>query len=512
MDLEPLARPEQEITEEEWQRTPASVKRLIQDLERRVSALEQENQRLRERLASNSANSSLPPSSDRPEMPPCLPKKPSGKKRGGQPGHAGHTRKLIPVEQCQKVVNHYPQRCRHCGQRLAGQDPQPHRHQVVDLPPVVPQVEEHRLHQLGCPQCGTATRAQLPREVPASGYGPGVVATVAVLGGFYRASQRMTQAALSDLFGVELALGTVEALRQQASEAVAAPVAAACQYVQQQPVVHSDETGFAQGNGDGRNPTQCQAWLWVAVTTWVTVFRVSLSRSQRAAQELLGKAFAGILVSDRWSGYHWVRLRRRQLCWAHLKREFQKIAERGGDSGRLGEALLEQARLLFACWHRVREGTLSRGSFQRAAGTIRRLVKSLLEEGAAYRPQPREQSARDRTARTCRQLLKLEPALWLFVRVEGVEPTNNAAERAIRPAVLWRRTSFGTQSAAGSEFVARMLTVVLTLRSQQRSVLDYLRQACRAAREGVSAPSLLPKSFDNANHMLPACYLPLDTL
>jgi transposase len=504
MDLGPMAQPEQEISEEEWQRTPARVKRLIQDLERRVSALEQENQRLREQLGSNSANSSLPPTSDRPEVPPRPPKEPSGQRRGGQPGHAGHIRKLVPVEQCQKVVHHYPRQCRRCGQPLAGQDRQPYRHQVVDLPPLVPQVEEHRLHQLGCPKCGTATRAQLPPEVPASGYGPGVVATVAVLGGFYRASQRMTQAALSDLFGVELALGTVEALRQQASEAVAVPVEEARQYVQQQPVVHSDETGLAQGNADGRNPTQRQAWLWVAVTAWVTVFRVSLSRSQSAARDLLGKAFAGILVSDRWSGYHWVRLRRRQLCWAHLRREFQKIAERGGDSGRLGEALLEQARLLFACWHRVQAGTLGREGFQRVAGTIRRRMKTILEEGGAYRPQLREQCARARTARTCRQLLKLEPALWLFVRVEGVEPTNNAAERAIRPAVLWRRTSFGTQSAAGSQFVARMLTVVLTLRSQQRNVLDYLRQSCRAAREGVSAPSLLPSKSESANHVFSA--------
>jgi transposase len=502
MELERLAQPEPGIAEEEWQRTPSSVKRLIQDLERRVSALEQENQRLREQLGSNSSNSSLPPSSDRPEVPPRAPKEPSGKKRGGQPGHAGHSRKLIPVEHCQKVVNYYPRQCRRCGQKLAGQDRQPYRHQVVEIPPIAPRVEEHRLHQLGCPRCGTATRAQLPREVPASGYGPGVVATVAVLGGLYRASQRMTQAALSDLFGVELALGTVEALRQEASQAVAAPVAEACQYVQQQRVVHSDETSFAQGNADGQNPTQRPAWLWVAVTIWVTVFRVSLSRSQRAARQLLGKAFAGILVSDRWAGYHWVRLVRRQLCWAHLQREFQKIVERGGDSGHIGEALLEQARQLFACWHRVRAGTLAPGSFRRTAKHIRQRVKTLLEQGAAYCPLPGDTSARARTARTCRQLLKLEPALWLFVYVEGVEPTNNAAERAIRPAVLWRRTSFGTQSAAGSEFVARMLTVVLTLRSQQRNVIEYLRQACRAAREGGSAPSLLPRMSQDANHLL----------
>jgi IS1 family transposase len=295
---------------------------------------------------------------------------------------------------------------------------------------------------------------------------------------------------------VPLALGTVSHLEEQMSAALAEPHAAALEAVRSAPVKHVDETGWKKG---GR-----PRWLWAAVTRTVALFVVHAGRGAAGLKALLGESFAGILCTDRWAVYERLPVGRRQLCWAHLKREFQKFAERGGASRHLGEALLKQEQRLFACWHRVREGTLSRGSFRKTAGTIRRQVKTLLEQGAAYRPQPGEQSARARTARTCRQLLKLEPAWWLFIRVEGVEPTNNAAERAIRPAVLWRRTSFGTQSAGGSEFVARMLTVVTTLRSQQRNVIEYLRQACRAAREGVPAPSLLPKMSESANHLLSA--------
>jgi IS1 family transposase len=305
-------------------------------------------------------------------------------------------------------------------------------------------------------------------------------------------SERMTQAAMKDLFGVETALGTVNSLRQEASRAVSEPVEEAREYVKKQDIVYSDETGFAQGNADGSNPTKQKAWLWAAVTQSVTVFIVQLSRGQAAARKLLGEAFLGLAVTDRWSGYNWLSLSRRQLCWAHLKRDFTKISERDGESGRIGKLLLEQEQLLFRYWHKVRDGTLKRSSFRIYAGKIRQTVKSLLEEGANYDPQPGEKTARAMTARTCRELLKLEPAMWLFVRVEGLEPTNNAAERAIRPAVLWRKSSFGTQSAQGSEFLARMLTVVMTLRAQDRNIFDYLVEACRAARQGGCPPSLLP--------------------
>jgi transposase len=323
MTDEVLALAGEEISAEDWQRTPASVKRLllasaseVAELKERVALLEEENRLLREQLASNSQNSSRPPSSDGPgAKAPRSSRATTGKKRGGQPGHQGHKRKLVPVEQCQKVVEHYPEQCRRCGAELFGSDPRPYRHQVVELPVVEPYVEEHRLHQLSCAGCGDKTRAGLPREVAASGYGPRLVATVALLGGMYRASERLTQMALADLFGVVLSLGTVNTLRQEASKAVACAVDEAHTYtlagtgVKEQAVVGADETGFAQGNADGGNPTRRKAWLWVAVTALVTVFQVSLSRGQEAARALLGTAFAGILGSDRWSGYNWLAVR-----------------------------------------------------------------------------------------------------------------------------------------------------------------------------------------------------------
>src|SRR5262249_43965619 len=294
-----------------------------------------------------SQNSSQPPSADGPAAPRRPAKAPRGKRRGAQPGHPGHVRALYPVEQCQRVVEHYPAQCRRCGRKLFGVDAQPYRHQVVGLPRIEPYVEEHRLHERTCRACGTATRAALPPEVPLSGYGPRVVATVALLSSEYRLSERMVEGLMQDLLNVSISVGTVANQREEASRAVAAPVEEAHQHVQQAKVVHADETGFRQGHADGGNPEGRKAWLWVAVTEWVAVFLVQLSRGQDAARELLGAAFSGRLVSDRWGGYNWVRLLRRQLCLAHLKREFTKIAERGGASERIGQGLLEQEARLF---------------------------------------------------------------------------------------------------------------------------------------------------------------------
>lgn len=496
MNEEPQTPPE--ITAAEWEQTPVSVKLLIKHLEenfeKRIGALEEENRYLREQIGRNSSNSSQPPSSDSPAQKPEKKQQRSGKKRGGQKGHAGYSRELIAVEKCRVSEDHIPPECGKCGNKLRGKDASPYRHQVVELPPIEPYVEEHRLHQLECNKCGALTRAKLPAGVPESGYGVRVVAIAAMLSGLYRMSERMVQTAFQDLFGIVMALGTVNSLRQEASLAVAAPVEQACEYVKEQPVINSDETGFTQGNADGLNPEKRKAWLWVAVTELVTVFRVTLNRGQVSAQLLLGTILTAILITDRWNAYNCFPLNQRQLCWAHLKRDFTKISERAGKSGRIGAQLLALEGLLFRDWHKVRDGTLTRDGFIEQADQIRLQVKSLLQEAASYEPKKGDKSALAMTARTCAEMLKLEPAMWLFVRVAGVEPTNNRAEQAIRPAVLWRKNSFGTQSLAGSLFVARIMTVVMTLRSQQRNPLDYMVEACQAFRDGNAAPSLLPNA------------------
>jgi transposase len=288
-------------------------------------------------------------------------------------------------------------------------------------------------------------------------------------------SKRTSQEGLEDLFGVSVSLGSISDAERVVSEALAAPVQEAHAYVQKQPVAGADETGWRQGSK--------RAWLWVAVTTWVTVFRIHLSRGADAARALLG-TFAGYLTTDRWNGYNGFPLRRRQLCWAHLIRDFEGFTERGASAARIGKALLVEVKEMFSLWKRVRDGTLKRSSFRVYMIPIRRAVLRALRRGT--------RCGESKTEGMCEMILKVEPALWTFVRIPGVEPTNNASERAIRPAVLYRKGCFGTHSAGGSRFVERVLTVVASLRQQGRNVLDYLTRACEASIHHRKPPSLLP--------------------
>ena len=459
-----------------WEQTPVAVQEYIRTLEARVAALEATVQRLLERLQQDSRTSSRPPSSDPPQRRSPRRRTPSGRKPGGQPGHQGHTRVLVPLEDVATVLPIKPTHCSRCHLPLHGEDPQPYRHQVIDLPPVQPVVTEYQVHRLACPACGSPTRAALPVGVPAGGFGPRVQAIVALCTGAYHLSKRTTQDVMADLFGIPLSLGTIANLEHATMQALAAPVAEAQTHVRAQSIAHLDETGWREGHA--------RAWLWVAVTAWVTVFVVRLSRGAKVAQELLGERFCGILVTDRWSAYTWYPTRWRQVCWAHLLRDFEAMMERGGRSQEIGTALRAQAHQMFHQWHRVCDGTLPHAEFRGLMRPIRCHVARLLKAG--------QTCGVAKTEGVCREMLKVYDALWTFVRVEGVEPTNNAAERAIRPGVLWRKGSFGTQSANGSRFVEAMMTVVATLKQQHRNVLAYMMDVCQSADTGAPAPSLLP--------------------
>ncbi|AFZ28345.1 Transposase IS66 family (plasmid) [Cylindrospermum stagnale PCC 7417] len=491
----------EQIPAEDWGKTPTSVKKLVEEMAQQIEQQSKKltevlsvQEQLLEKINRTSVNSSSPPSSDPPGFGKKWQKTKSGKKRGGQPGHKGNSRDLYPIEECSSVIDHHPEECGNCGATLTGVDTNPYRHQIVEIPPISPIVIEHRLHQLTCIGCGTKTRAILPEDVNPSGYGVRVVALVALLSGVYRNSQRMVQSAMQEVFGISISLGTVNRLRLEASNAVATCVDEAKLYIQNANIVGADETSFNQGNIDGFNPEQRRAWLWVAVTPLVTFFEIALTRCTQGAKNLLGENFRGILNSDRHGAYNWVDLERRQLCWAHLRREFIKISERSGVSAELGTILVKQQEKLFELWHRVRDGTLSRGDFVELVQEIRSSIRATLLEADEYQITAREKTPLAKTVRTCRQLLKVESAMWLFVTTVSVEPTNNAAERAIRPAVIWRRTSFGSQTQAGSVFVARMLTVLTTLKSQKRNVLEFMTQAVVAARGAKTAPSLLPET------------------
>ena len=460
-----------------WDQTPAAVQDYLEALEARVAALEALVQQMREQLQQDSRTSSRPPSSDPPQALAKRPRhEPTGRRPGGQPGHEGQTRVVVPIETVDVVVPVKPARCRRCQHPLQGEDPQPQRHQVTEIPPVKPVVTEYQLHQLVCPVCGEMTRAEVPPGVPTGGFGPRVQATTALCTGAYHLSKRMTQELLQAFFGVEVGLGTIANLEQATTQAVAEPVSEARAYVRRQPAAYADETGWREGHQ--------RAWLWTAVTAWVTVFLVRRSRGGQVAQELLGEGFWGWLVTDRWSAYTWYPTWRRQLCWAHLLRDIDAMIARDGRSQEIGEALRGEARQMFHWWHRVRDGTLTQASFRTYMQPVRREVERLLEAG--------QTCGVPKTEGTCRELCKLRQALWTFVRHPEVEPTNNAAERAIRPGVLWRKMSFGTQSAEGSRFVEAMMTVVATLKQQHRNVLDYVTAACQAALSGEPAPSLLP--------------------
>jgi transposase len=445
-----------------------------------LASLQARVQELEARLGQNSSNSSRPPSTDPPNAPKRPPAPPTGRRPGAQPGHPAHQRALVPADHVDVVVAHWPRQCRRCQAALVPEQApvvgEPVRHQVTELPPVRAQVTEHRLYHLRCPDCGTPTCATLPAEVSPGAFGPRLQATVAVLSGRYRLSRREVAGVCMDVLGAPLAVGSVEGLCHATAEALAAPVAALEAAVQQAAAAHADETSWRQAGQ--------RCWLWVVVTALATVFTIAPSRGRVVIRGLLGAAFAGYLITDRWSAYTWLPPERRQVCWAHLRRDFQALVDLGGAARPIGEAGLALIARLFDAWYAGRDEPAPRPRLAAETAPLRAEFHALLEQG------PR--SGHYKAIGLCDSLLKLEPALWTFLTVAGVEPTNNAAEQALRPAVLWRKGSFGTQSAGGNAFVTRMLSVAATCKQQHRSLLDYLTAVCLAAQRGQPSPSLLP--------------------
>lgn len=491
-----------QISDEDWQQTPAAVQQAFSSLYHQFLLLEVRSQanelqlaqlreqvtqiddlkaemaELRERLGQNSSNSSKPPSSDPPQQQhQPIQRESGGRKRGGQVGHAGKGRKLKAVAQVDRLIDLRPTSCLHCGSLLLGDDPQPVRHQVSDVPVSRALVTEYRRHTLKCLSCGVANQASWPLEMPRGSFGPRTQAVVAYLSGRLHLSHRDVVEAMEVLHGVKLSLGSVSALQRQVSAALAGPVQTAQSYVQRQAVNHVDETSWYQQDK--------LHWLWLAATEAVTVFRVLAGRGAAQAKQMISKSARGIVITDRYTAYNWLPLQRRQLCWAHLKRDFQAMAEREGKSAEIGQGLLEQTGELFHLWHQRRDGLLSQANWRRQVKVIEQEVKKLLIAGT--------ESGHAKTRHSCANILQVEPCLWTFARKAGVEPTNNNAERALRRAVMWRKKSFGTQSESGSRFVEGILTVVTTLRQQGRDVLDYLTAVCRGVGQNDSSLCLLPE-------------------
>jgi transposase len=447
----------------------AAVSELVDSYRRRIAELEQ-------RLGRNSTNSSRPPSSDPPSLKRRPPAPPSGKKRGGQPGHVRHVRPLVPPEAVSQVVECRPPSCRWCGDALAGDDPEPIRHQVAEVPPVRPVVDEYRLHRLACPRCHTSTRAKLPPGVPAGAFGPRLRATLGVLAGAYRLGKRPIQRLALDLLGLSISAGAICRLERHAAAELEAPVEELRRHVRTAASAHIDETSWWQGRD--------KMWLWTAVTKSATVFTIARSRGADVARRMLGTGARKVVISDRFKSYNWIK--RRQFCWAHIDRDLQAMIDRGGEAAEVGRRLLGHSERLFDWWHRVRDGTMARATLRSYVAFMRFSFRADLRRGVAC--------GCARTAGTCRELLAGETHLWTFVRVEGVEPTNNHAERALRHGVIYRKLSGGTDSETGSRFVERMLSVVATCRQQGIDVLGYLARCYRSHLDGRPAPSLLPST------------------
>jgi transposase len=450
----------------------------VTDLERQVVDLQQQVRQLTARLEQDSSNSHKPPSSDPPwrELPA---RKPSGRKAGGQPGHVGHGRKRLPPQRIDRYVHHVPKVCRHCHALLpieaSLKDPEPAWHQVAELPRIAAFITEHQGHARTCPCCGKITRAAIPTSVRAHVLGPRLSAVMSYLAGRCHDGRRTVREVVQDLFGVPLSLGSVCNYETEMSDALAEAHADALHRVRRSAVRYVDETGWSKAGK--------RCWLWTAATQALACFAVHAERNWQALCDLLGQhAGQGIIHSDRWHAYSPRAARKRQICWAHLKRDFQKWFDRGGPSTLLGQDGLELCRNVFALWRDFRQRNITRRQLQRRSGPLRHRLRQILNWNL---------SCNDRKAsKFCRNLLACEPALWTFSRHPGVEPTNNAAERALRPAVLWRKNSFGCHSQTGLRFAERILTAIHTLRLQKRPVLAWLHETLAAHRKQLPTPLL----------------------
>ena len=460
------------LTPDDLAALPPSVVAFIRWLQDRVTQLEAQNADLHARLNQDSSNSSRPPSTDPPSYKPAPPKPPSGQPPGGQTGHPRHSRLLRTPT---RIVHHTPHTCDGCGQLLMGYDPNPTRRQVVDLPVIQPDVTDHYIHRITCLLCGVVTAAPVPPEAVPT-YGPRLQASLALFGGEYRMSKRSVAAFCRDYLGLPISTGQICALEHQTSEALGPAVDAVRSYVQTRPT-NVDETAWRQGNRT--------AWLWVAATRLVAVFAIYLSRSRASFQDLMGRTPAPVVTTDRYSVYSHLPAGQRQLCWAHLRRDFQAMIDRGGLGKAVGEELLKQTDAILKEWKRVRDGPLSREEFrEQLLPGLRGAFETALESGVAC--------GCAKTSSVCMELRHWRESLWTFASHAEVEPTNNAAERAVRHAVCWRKTSYGTASVAGSRFVARILTVVASCRLQGRKALEFVTESLRATRLGTPPPSLVP--------------------
>jgi transposase len=468
-----IRRQAEEIAKQQQQ--IADAEKHIADLERQLALRKQ-----------NSTNSSKPPSSDGLAGEPRQRgrRKKSRRKAGGQPGHRGAHRPLVPVERVDQIQSVLPEQCQHCGYALPTQIKQVQtmgavqRHQVTELPPIQARVIEYQCHRVICPECGESTRASVPE--PAAGhFGPQLAALIAYLTVVCRMPRRVVEALLGQVLGIEISLGSTQKCWEEASQAVAAPCRELEQQLKNQPVLNVDETSW-RTNGDKR-------FLWAFVAARYVVYTVAATRGSEVLMRLLGAVFQGVLCSDRFSAYLKYHSGKAQFCWAHLKRNLLGIVEFTKSSAVerfCRDALAEHARL-FRLWHKFGSGQIDRGQLLLRSIPIQKRIFALAERhlGSAHRE----------VRNLARALFEHNERLFTFLEQEGVEPTNNSAERALRTGVQWRKICFGNRSANGELATARLLTVAETCDLQRLNILAYLSAAIACHRSRQQAASLMPR-------------------
>jgi len=436
---------------------------------------------LKAQLDRNSTNSNLPPSSDGPGaaargMRPGKDKTKGKRKRGGQKGHKGHKRELLPEGRIHEIVNLFPPACERCAASLGGRsDGIAKRYQQAELDHEGLHITEWRRHETVCDGCGHRTIAAYDgAQIPSSAFGPGLIARIATLTGVYRISRRNTQRLLSEWFDLHVSLGSISTMEVTASEALKAADQEALDDVQAAEVKHTDGTTWLLAG--------LTHSLWTMATRMTTVYRIFKDGKRKTIREMFGELF-GILVSDRTQVLTFWEMARRQICWSHLLRKFVAFSQRAGPAGRYGRELLDYAALAFEYWHGFENGQLTRAELQEWMQPLQQRFEAALERAAA--------SGIRGLSGSCRDLLAHKEALWTFVSHEGVPPTNNLAERDLRPLVIWRKLSFGCQSERGLRFVERVMTVAHTARKRGKNVLDFIVRSVTAHLEGAQAPALL---------------------
>ena len=433
-----------------------------------LTRLQAQVAQLQERINLDSNNSSKPPSANGPGQRNRAQRRASERKRGAQPGHKGHSRAMQEESALDAVIDCPAASTCECGQAIVPLDGEPQRHQVFDVPPIKAQVHEYRRYSGRCTGCNKLHLGALPAGVPSGQIGPRALALVGMLGTRYHLTQGKTRHLMAQVLGVDFSIGAISQAQGKVALALKTPVQQANQSLAVVPVKHLDETRFPREGGAN--------WVWVMSTPMVVTYSLYPSRARYVAQTLMGEPAQGVVVSDRYAVYEYVDVHHRQICWAHLLRDFTLISERGGAAGRLGGRLLGLGRLMFRWRHQ--------GKAAAAFETLQRRVRKALEQGVAQ--------TCTRTAATCANLLKLWPALWTFLKQANVPPTNNDAEQALRTVVLKRKISGPTRSRRGDDFIARGFSAHESCRRQGRDLWDFLHASVLAWINGTESPSLVP--------------------